>query len=488
MKTDKLKRILRHVVLGISLMACLPAAAEEKPKTMTLQELLEKVIVPKSDAGTSFVYSENSTTVSIPLSGLVNALIEAGSKDKFGPADLLRALNSGSSGGETPYLEFLEQEQGGWTGGGGYECVNSEKLLKSATKYLGQGIRRMSPSLFSEMKGLTQLELAKVIERMRFEPDKRVRRDGQSLMFNYGRDENGAFVEALNPFCVSYSSQDMDFFRGGAPEDQPVYLGLLRKILHEASHLVGIGNSASTNDDSDTFADSVLNALNNDYVSCELKNSEDYEKIAWLGWKQIVEGRSWNNNLFMGFFKISVSPLENRFALLVNRVSGVNSKAFGEHFLLIEDRYNNGCCSGENKEPQKATYDFHSYLTKSIDEIAQRIETGNFGLGEKVFPQDRMHLHKNYFGDVRTERPELIYIVNPAKRLTSSLESEEQTEFYKDQNKYKFDLTGSFVEMIILQENGKNIHGTYRYQLDEAQVDVPLTCKNIHPRIKFQFD
>jgi hypothetical protein len=158
-------------------------------------------------------------------------------------------------------------DNGASSGGGGFVVENSLAVLSGAKSDVVSQLRRASPVIFSRWpKPWTQQKFADVIENIRLHSQKDVSREGKDLMFNYGRDERGPYIEALRPFFMIYGGVPLQF--QSAEENRKILLDVKLKLLHEASHLLGMGE-----DQAKAFSLDLLHSLNADFIFCKVSDA-----------------------------------------------------------------------------------------------------------------------------------------------------------------------------------------------------------------------
>jgi hypothetical protein len=193
--------------------------------------------------------------------------------------------------------------QGGESGGGGF-YKNSPKELSFAIQVLSTKILGATSSVVSGLypqwttQGWTLESFAKVIQQTRFEPatpsNPRPGSD-QPLLFNYGVDSGGPYLVALHDFFSSfesvppYSAVDCLFRKSGDTynlevteycDDQKsqTLSDIEHRLLHEFSHLLGIGTGSNNDQDSDEFADKIYERLNECYNPHDWVESDLWDK------------------------------------------------------------------------------------------------------------------------------------------------------------------------------------------------------------------
>lgn len=157
---------------------------------------------------------------------------------------------------------------GGSSDGGGYVSENSKRLLEMVAKPLAKTIRRSSPAVFKSVPApWTRDMIASAIENIRMKPLKTEIRDGEDIMFNYGKDENGYYLEALQPFFSVYGSVPVKFMR--PHELVNIVYDLELKLIHEAAHWWKASET-----DAEKFGMEVLTNFERDVLYCHTKTAD----------------------------------------------------------------------------------------------------------------------------------------------------------------------------------------------------------------------
>lgn len=160
---------------------------------------------------------------------------------------------------------------GASSGGGGYVTTNSKKLLELVITDLATEIKQASPFLFSDLpQSWTQQKLSEVISHIRLSSTKDVQRDNSDLLFNYGEDEKGQYIEALRPFFVVYGQIPMRF----SSPDSNAYLteiifDLRLKLLHEVAHLLGKDEG-----EAEKYGLTLLKKIERDFYVCMVSREQ----------------------------------------------------------------------------------------------------------------------------------------------------------------------------------------------------------------------
>ncbi|MGE3683671.1 MAG: hypothetical protein AB7G93_18260 [Bdellovibrionales bacterium] len=169
---------------------------------------------------------------------------------------------------EDPRTEI--ENPGSSSGGGGFVDENSTRILQTAAKGLAKMIRYSSPEIYEQLpEGWTQEKLARIIESVRYEPQKEGSRERRQLMFDYGTDNNGPYILALKPFFVAYSSFPIKFAKGETLSNLMKDVRL--KLAHETAHLFDLNE-----DQAEQFGLSLLQALLSDTIHCKANDVGDW--------------------------------------------------------------------------------------------------------------------------------------------------------------------------------------------------------------------
>lgn len=173
--------------------------------------------------------------------------------------------------------------RGGESGGGGF-YKNSQALLEVAISDLKKKIASASPSAISVIapewnaQGWTLQKLSTLVDQVRLEPNTpSTPRPGsdQPLLFDYGTDTSGPYLVALHDYFSSFESVEPDDSPYGDPDKSfpaSVLFDVETRIMHEFSHLLGIG--LQNDEDSDVFAKKALKSMS----VCQ---NSDKEEQAW---------------------------------------------------------------------------------------------------------------------------------------------------------------------------------------------------------------
>jgi hypothetical protein len=166
------------------------------------------------------------------------------------------------------------KDQGASSGGGGYVTKNSKRLLEMVVSEVAEEIKSASPFLFKDLpEGWDQHKLSDVLKNIRMNSTKDVQRDSSDLLFNYGSDEKGPYIEALRPFFLIYGSVPLNFMdvyghdmygkRDASDSFKATVLDLRLKVLHEMSHLLGKNEKQA-----EEYSLELLRKLEEDFYIC----------------------------------------------------------------------------------------------------------------------------------------------------------------------------------------------------------------------------
>jgi hypothetical protein len=152
-------------------------------------------------------------------------------------------------------------------GGGGYVSDNSKALLAQTSHMTGRALRQATPIIFKNLpRPWTKEKLADIIEKVRLSPLRTNQRDGNDLMFDYGVDQSGPYIEALQPYFEMYGSVPVRFETDDTL--RKITMDLELKLLHEVGHLFGLDET-----NADKFAVNAFKALDFDFIYCTVQTS-----------------------------------------------------------------------------------------------------------------------------------------------------------------------------------------------------------------------
>lgn len=167
-------------------------------------------------------------------------------------------------------------ETGPIAGGGGFTDTNGSPILEKAQETLMYQLNSASWKIFggartthAEAEQIRE-KLVDLIASLRHSPHKprkfRINpKNNQPVLleFNYGTDEKGDYIEALEPFFIASSMTVMPTPRTSG-EEQILRL-VQRKMLHEAAHHLGYPEEEKAA----YFAYRILRRLENHFVLCD---------------------------------------------------------------------------------------------------------------------------------------------------------------------------------------------------------------------------
>jgi hypothetical protein len=154
---------------------------------------------------------------------------------------------------------------GGSSDGGGFVSENSKILLESVSKRLAMTIRNSSPVIFRDVPAeWNHQKIADAIEHIRLTPLKTHTRAGKDLMFNFGKDTKGPYIEALMPFFAVYGSVPVKFMK--SVDLTNIRHDIELKLLHEVAHLWDADEAAS-----EQFGMQVVRSFERDMIMCKAK-------------------------------------------------------------------------------------------------------------------------------------------------------------------------------------------------------------------------
>lgn len=170
------------------------------------------------------------------------------------------------------------QAAGPIAGGGGFICTTSERVLDNAKFQLSNQIRKAPSLVFSTLpKEWTRERIIEIVEKVRLEDEKPAAyRHGKKLRFNYGKDQTGDYIEALEPFCYTYEGTPID----SADQDKlnPIYRQIHIEIMHEIGHILGIGQTKETDSQARQFAIEFIGKILNSFLLCEFNSLTEEQK------------------------------------------------------------------------------------------------------------------------------------------------------------------------------------------------------------------
>jgi len=180
-----------------------------------------------------------------------------------------------------PEDKLNKQETGPIAGGGGFICTTSVRVLNGAKQQLAIQIRKSSNIVFSSLpQDWTRERILKLVENVRLDEDKfdekPTSRHNRKLRFTYGVDQQGEYVEALEPFCFTYEGTPIDAVR--YDKLNAIYKQIQIEIMHEIAHHMKIGTSKETDKDARAFAKQFIDGINDSFVFCEFPRLTEEDK------------------------------------------------------------------------------------------------------------------------------------------------------------------------------------------------------------------
>lgn len=147
--------------------------------------------------------------------------------------------------------------------GGGYVSDNSRALLDRAKTEVASELENSSAIITEGTlpAGWTVQKMAQVIRDIRLAAGKEMQRDGQDLMFNYGTDDKGPYIEALRPFFNVYGSTPIQLMHGEALWSAVSDIKI--KLIHEVAHHLGLNEEGAK-----SYSLRLWSEIMNDYVFC----------------------------------------------------------------------------------------------------------------------------------------------------------------------------------------------------------------------------
>lgn len=163
----------------------------------------------------------------------------------------------------------VPQSEGNSSGGGGFGDESSMQLLKWSQQIVTRGLRQTNSEVFKNLpQGWNPERLAKLIETIRPEPNKVVYRYDRELMFDYVVPKEGEpYIIATNLFFRAFSSVPVT----GMPADsrEPYLREIRNRLLHETSHILGIGTSEASDYKARVFANYLVKVIWHNNVICQ---------------------------------------------------------------------------------------------------------------------------------------------------------------------------------------------------------------------------
>lgn len=238
------------------------------------------VNMPISKTQISYVKSRAlALSTALTAVGLFLAACQPGPAGAPGAPGLSGAPTSATSPSQAPAA------QGGSSDGGGFVSENSKLLLDQVSKRLASTVKNSSPGVFKNVPvPWNKAMIAQAIGNIRLMPQKNETRMDKPLMFNFGKDDKGPYLEALQPYFTVYGSIPIKFVAEG--ELKKIESDLELKLLHEAAHLWNADEAAS-----EKFGMEVLRAFERDQIYCRTETSE------WLiqrGRNRIFNSMAWS--------------------------------------------------------------------------------------------------------------------------------------------------------------------------------------------------
>lgn len=152
------------------------------------------------------------------------------------------------------------------SGGGSFITEHSGQLLSLAASSLARAVRMSHPDIYSplESKGMTQEELATIIENVEWAPNETASR-GLELRYDYNKFTKT--IKALKPFFIAYGGFTPHLF----PIEQ-----IWVDLAHEVAHLLDIGTTKDTDRKAQDFGAFLVWAIKHDWLICRAENVKDW--------------------------------------------------------------------------------------------------------------------------------------------------------------------------------------------------------------------
>lgn len=164
-------------------------------------------------------------------------------------------------------LDGIKQE-GASSGGGGYSQQPTHQVLEIAKQGLADSIRNAPDEFFSKFPPEYPKEkLVQIIRDVKFMPQERRERDGSYLKMDYDTETNSLI--ATYDFYVIYNFPSLLSLVQKPEKLREAISNIQTDILHELSHLLGIGKSLDSNLTSEVFANEFFATIRSIRYLCE---------------------------------------------------------------------------------------------------------------------------------------------------------------------------------------------------------------------------
>lgn len=169
---------------------------------------------------------------------------------------------------DTPKAPIDIKQEGASSGGGGYSQQATHQMLDIVKKSLAEKILNLPEEFFINFpQEYKQDKIATIINNIEFKPDDRRQRDGSFLKMDYDKDTDTLI--ATYDFYVIYNFPSFLSLARKPEKFVEAYEDIEIDILHELSHLLGIGTSAKSNFTSEVFSNEFLFTMKSVRYVCE---------------------------------------------------------------------------------------------------------------------------------------------------------------------------------------------------------------------------
>lgn len=160
------------------------------------------------------------------------------------------------------------KQQGASSGGGGYSQQPTHQMLDIAKLSLADAVNNTPDEFFSKFPARYSKEnIVKIIRDIKFMPKERRERDGSYLKMDY--DSATDSLIATYDFYVVYNFPSLMSLASQPEQFREAINNIQTDIVHELSHLLGIGTSLGSNFTSELFSNEFLGSLKSVRYVCE---------------------------------------------------------------------------------------------------------------------------------------------------------------------------------------------------------------------------
>lgn len=161
------------------------------------------------------------------------------------------------------------KQEGVASGGGGYSQRPTSQVLEVAKLSLAKTLETAPDVLFTEFPAeFNKSKLSEIIRKIEFRPTERRERDGSYLKLDYDSKTNAIF--ATYDFYIIYNVPSI--FSMKVEDLNKMVEDIQKDILHEVSHLLGIGKSSETDLTSQLFGYYFMSKLKSAEYLCDSDN------------------------------------------------------------------------------------------------------------------------------------------------------------------------------------------------------------------------